>query len=534
MALLAYFPGEPSPGRTPRGTHRPKRLAQFSPHTMQQRNQGGRSQLLRYFRNPMGKQPMRLPTYPGLDRTAVLSYQAPLTLTVPTTGTLSIGFQPQTLLPLWASVPVTHETWQVVYLAAATILNTAAKVTIPFERLQSLTAGATGSLSTAFAPATLGAVPPPAQAPIIGQDGSPIPFTYVPAGFNLYVGVALGTTATEQVEAAVEFEQWADPGDTSLPGSTPTLSTMVLTVQSGKGSGFNGAYTFAANSWIRPVTVIVNAGYPNIGVDLFVTAGTVAFEASASTWGTATVTARTAFSAYLPVICPNDFFSSPQPWADTRVVAGELQMVNVTPQLSRGGSVLAARLTPESAPSFNWNAATLSTVNPREKAFFPADKMITAHLPPNTTTPTFVDGTYDVAAASTYIDGKGSIKACPMYSLKALGPFAAMFITAPSTSTFAVTLEWHIEFRTPSSLFPIGHSVATIQDMHAAAKQLAGTHPFSISDGKGLYRTDAQQERRRRQRRQPQPTQPKEQKKKPEATQPKQAGKTKTPSPVKP
>jgi len=75
----------------------------------------GQNGLLNYFMNPIGKQPLRLPTYPGIERTSVLAYNVPTTFSQPAAGSFRVGFYPQPALPLWADVTVvgteTFGTW---------------------------------------------------------------------------------------------------------------------------------------------------------------------------------------------------------------------------------------------------------------------------------------------------------------------------------------------------------------------------------------------------------------------------------------
>lgn len=451
-------------------------------------NRSNQTRLINYFRHPMGQPPMRLPTYPGLDRTAVLSYQVPLTLTVPSTGALQIAFQPQTLLPLWATQTLSTQTWFVSYLASSTSGGTSvARVAVTMERISMSCVG--NGAGTAYRPAISGATAPLVDVPILGQDSGALPFIYVPAGANARFGAAFGTAVQSTVDVVLETEQWLEPGDVTMTTSIPRSSTIPITVNVGAGTGWSAAYTFPYNSWIRPAVLNMPTGYPTVFVGILVSAGTTTLTPDTQ-WGSFAVAAPTnSYSGLMPVVLPRDFLQAPQPWQDARIVAGELSVVNVTPQLNRGGTILAARLTPDASSVFNWTEGTLAAANPREKAFYPADRHFMAHMPPNTDTPLFHDATYDTTGAGNTTGSGAAIPCLPLYDLKTMAPYAAMLLTAAKDSTFALTVEWHLEFKTQSSLFPIGHSDVTLADMHAAARTLASLHPFSCDDGRLLFKT---------------------------------------------
>lgn len=457
--------------------------------------------LVKYFHRPMGKVPIRLPTYPGLQRTSILSFFVPTSLNITSASTVRLGFYPQPAFPLWAELPCTAETYFGSWLMTAASGGSTGVGTPGKLGGWAVGTSANTSLNVPI-PAITGGLVPPCQYLVTGVDTgcSSTPFIYVPPGFNAYsmflFGLAIGTTAAS---VGTGWEIWTAPGSTTTLGVNSTFSVanatgaMVATPLIAAAANTGGV-------WIRPTVVNASVTFGQAAVGLVITSGTATYTASASTNGSVAITATAASNSYMPLMVPADFAISTIPWSDTRIVAGELRIQNVTSMINRGGSFTAARIVPEDTPITGWTAALVTAANPRDKLFAPADMAMTTFLMPGSDISNFYDCTY-----SATVGANGTVARLPVMSLNNPQPFQAFVITVPAAQTFALQPELHMEFRNQRSLFPLGFSDVHVDAMNRAAIILAQMPPFHS----GLERPERpelpQKARARQRARGPQP-----------------------------
>jgi hypothetical protein len=220
--------------------------------------------------------------------------------------------------------------------------------------------------------------------------------------------------------------------------------------------------------------VVANSteGAPSFTVTAVVSAGTQAYSDSAVTYGNVVVTAGTVTALY-PLSYPVEFSNSTLPWYSTRVTAAAVLGTNVTQIQKKGGTVLAGRVSPNVQNPWVVSQSYVNGLHPAEKAFLPLETGIYSYCPPSTDLANFWDYTLP-----TYIGSNSSFSA-PVMRLDNDSLVNIMFITATSDAEqLAITLDWHIEFRTSSALFPIGLSAMTLESLHSAQLALASVGFF--------------------------------------------------------
>lgn len=430
----------------------------------------------------MGKPPIRLPTYPGVERTAVLSYNTPASISGTAAGYARIGFYPQAALPLWIDSSSTNQSTFVAYSVPDTT------VVSPYRNYEmtKLYSWGSGSMTgSATVPTVTGATGSLTGFPAVGKDSAtgPLPWTNVPDGCSVTLiagyGVSSGTTPYTVV---VELESWWGPGEVNAL----TSSNIDITTNVQSGSVLLSSNT-VGGLWIRPRSVNIQGSPLStlFTLGLFITAGTpVVTHTSALRFGSIAVTAGTAKALYQPAIYPSDFEVSTAPWNDTRVTAGELRVLNVTSMLNRGGTVLGARLQQE---DFNpvsgtrsvvttWTSAQVASANALDKVYEAADAPLTGfHLPPAATSEFF---DYSEAVAGT----TSLPQSLPVFRLDDRRPYMALYYVLPAAFNLAMQLEWHLEFRSSRTLFPLGFSRISTETMSTAARLLVARNPLVGGD----------------------------------------------------
>jgi hypothetical protein len=304
--------------------------------------------------------------------------------------------------------------------------------------------------------------------PYIGVDSGcgPRPFTYIPQGYTgtWAVTFASPVSGVVQVKVQITEEIWSGPGASSI-----TFGTRSVVVSSGVCGG-TASFSASTNMWVRPskVTVIALAGgtinLVSPQVHLVATAATISYTSSAGDRGVVQCTPYVV-TATMPAGPPAEFGTSALPWSSTRTTAAAALYTNVTQVLNKGGTVLAARVSPHNQNPFNVSTNYIATLHPAERAYLPLETGHYTYCPPSTDLVNFWDYSLDTSIGS---------QPAPLYRLDNDSLINIAFFTNPGvTESMAITLDWHIEFRTTSALFQVGLSALTLESFHQA--QLALT-----------------------------------------------------------
>ncbi len=305
---------------------------------------------------------------------------------------------------------------------------------------------------------------------------------FVPKGAFILVSLAKATKVV--ANGTVTIEQWRFPGDTEefVP---PTVATDLF-------------YTFAAtdtccacpvmqsdsNRWIRIKSVIVNSLTDNTAHNLSLFLGVALTGTTLPTFVVSTTNAGSwsvsntpgTFTYFLPAAVTAEWKNSVLPWAGTRLTALSALFTNTTKVLNKEGTVLWGRMNPATYDTWNAGQSIIDTLHPAEKAYLDLERGTYTYVPPSTDLADFLS--YNLEGPSTYL--------IPVYRLdNSAFVNVAVFSDPDGGTSLAVNLDWHIEFRTSSTLFQIGVSSLTLEALHAAQITLLKSgfffHNFSHS-----------------------------------------------------
>lgn len=431
--------------------------------------------------------PERFPSFPALERTAVMGFNQPATVSVPASTAVKMGLYRQAAFPFWADYTTNRAHMQVTY--ATTSVNTALATNRAFMLMEpcvvnwTINANTSGSFTgyrvgVSTAPTT----PFPFTYPIFGVDDalSQVPFVYVPPNHTVSFTFWNPVPPTNVLSVNLEVEYWTAPGDVR-PGQFS-----ISNVAGDSGSNLILAVS-AVGYWVRPKSVDINtagvigspAGFNYVTTT--VTAGAQTYTGSATTPGSISI-AATNCVGYMPIVGPSEFQNSTLPWASTRVTAAAFLGTNVSQVVNKGGTILGGRVSPNVRNSWEVDAAYLNSLHPAEKAWLPLELGLYTYAPPSTDLATFSDFTLNVYGSLTYPPN------APVFRLDNTSLVNIAYVTASGVAeTLAITVSWHLEFRTSSALFQIALSGVQLESLHQA--QLALAHAgffFENFNHKGL------------------------------------------------
>lgn len=430
--------------------------------------------------------PERFPSFPALERTAVMSFNTPTTMTVSHQNSLMVCRQ--AAYPAWGKwangFSGTQYTgiWQASTTDFGAAIITERQVTFnnPFQTMV-----ANNTSPAADRIALNGFIPFPYPQPVLGLDAglSPYPFIYVPAGANLQTIIGFNDFAINTaVSTSLEFEIWTSAGEGrrgNLNGSIPANVR----------SGLLGTSAFTDNTWIRPVMATFNV---NPGQATFSKQATVcfvvcftssnAFTGSSTDLGTLVGSGQTTTPPFFPLVYPNEFLNSPLPWRSTRTTASAVLATNVTQVLNKAGTVLSGRVNPQQYDPFNVTSNIIGGLHPAEKAFLPLEMGYYTYCAPSTDLASFTDTTVGIGLTA-------NLTLAPVYRLDNTSLVNLAFFTGVVglSETLALNIDWHIEFRTTSTLFNIAMCGLTLETFHQAQLALAQAgYFFENPEHKGI------------------------------------------------
>lgn len=421
----------------------------------------------------------RFPSFPALERTSVLRFNAPRSWTVGAgNGVRAVLFR-QPAYPLWMEESLdTCRSYQVGWQTDFMQIGvTIANVTTSLQFAQS-GAFTGGTLWPSVSGA--GMVAPPSVYPPVAldiRDGS-VPWVYIPNNSYAAVSVMPVTPIGTAYSAVVNFEQWLPGGQTSVL----TSNQIAIAIN----SGGNGTQITPAGAWIRPINVELN---PSISLQItgFRIAVSVILAGATPTLSgnivgsapTIVVPSASTKTHFVPSFAPNEYTSSMIPWESTRCTAVAALFTNTTKVLNKEGTVQWGRLNPEIVSPWAFSLSDISTLHPSEKAFMGLEKGTYAYVPPSTDQGSFWDHTLTVLTAAT----STSFSSVPVFRLDNTSLCCAAIFTDPDGGTsMAINLDWHLEFRNVSALFPIALSSMSLESFHQAQLALVESGFFFANE----------------------------------------------------
>lgn len=414
--------------------------------------------------------PMRYPSFPALERTALMGFNASIAVKL-NAGNSRYMLVRQAAYPLWGDTKASGETdtvltWGVTYSGTS---FTPATVTSQLSTMYTETVDQIGAWhqSTSYGVNNPNRLVPggnwPTTYPVLGVDRQlgEIPWVFVPNGAYTLVSVAATTFA---YTASIQLEAWSNPGQ-----SAPvTSSSLILTAPANTSAG--AAFKINGNGWYRVKGVVFSdtAGNPvnsgptyALGAALSDVIPTYTPSTSFGTWNMSSLADVKYY--FLPLTVSPEFANSPLPWMATRLNAVAALFTNTTKVLNKEGTVLWGRTNPNLVNPFNVNYTTVQNLHPAEKAFLDLEHGTYAYNPPSTDLAEF----YNYSIFANPLGGNNQV--LPVYRLDNTAFTAqAFFNDADGDTSLAINLDYHFEFRTSSTLFQIGVATTPLETLHMA------------------------------------------------------------------
>lgn len=422
---------------------------------------------------PHDHAPQRYPSFPALERTATMSFNHNSSLSIPSSTTIStkVMVARQASFPVWGSTfGGVRDCYSLAFPVEPfsdplTLADNAPAMATIGTAPSVWTVGATNSGTTAVA--MVSGTTPAYVFPVIGVDASAgtMPFLYVPAGYNFAVAVTAGEVCNSTVPLlfSIRYSYWDGPGQVRLD-----TAALEVTIAAGNRGGSSTSFSFAENQWIRLEGAELRGNgvfeTNDMQVTMGVNTGTMTYTASSSNRGSWALGSG-AVTSFTPIAYPAEFINSPLPWYSTKTTACAALFTNVTQVLNKGGTVLAGRVAPQIVNPFNASRDYIATLHPAEKNYLGLETGFYTYVPPSTDMADFWDYTLNTA---------GGAKSCPVYRLDNTSLVNLGFFTSAGViESLAVNVDWHVEFRTTSSLFQVGLSSLTLESFHQAQLALS-------------------------------------------------------------
>lgn len=413
---------------------------------------GGQSELVQTIAVPREHRPMRIPSFPALERTSVLSFTDTFTLVTdevlsPRDPGTRIAVVRDPVFPLWRAIEKTQA------ISAYRGMRIEGMV---FESRHTVVMAPDARMTVN----TLSETPPAPGMPLYVYGGREFVPCLAPNG-------------------AVQINFNSNPGASALDVDGYYLDSN-LDQQSFTASG-----ACAVNEAIFQIGFVFELPYGTIGfciesLQLTVTNnptyGTIIrYGTTTSNHGNSapllTPLAQNPLRAMLPITVATEYNSAPVVWQNTRANSVAVLFSNVSAVLQKEGVVTCARAPSEGGLTM-WNHDTWLTgftkIHPRERYFGPLEKGLYTFTLPDAVSEVYHeydDLGIDLPVYKHYLDGN---RFCHCILLRDPDHLASL----------AVTVDRHIEFKSNSVLFPYGFSSVPLEAYHQSQMALANLGVF--------------------------------------------------------
>lgn len=397
----------------------------------------------------------RLPTFPNLERTAVLAFTDTSVLSVPASGTMCLIVTRDPAFPLWQETTTTSAGAFFISGHAGFAMKASSPLDVTVQ-----------TEDNTFKTGIM------AYKPYIVKKG----VEYIPLGARtkdsgMRLGFEIKFAAGAATSGFIEFELEMLTGN----GEVESLS-------------FSNAVTMAAG---LPVSLAMEVGLDYVGARFvkvlaavshdstieWVRMGCTTTPSTSTTTGALTTPVAATVTRMWPVGAPPDYVIAPQIWQAVRSTAVAALFTNVTSVMDKEGTVTAARLALSGglgsglglSPLRPYDWAGFSAVHPRDRYFGAMEHGIYTYTLPDANSEKFVDCTMFIDnnpltstdTAVVNIDSMGYAN-CIQF---------ADFDSSKVTN-LALTLDRHIEFRTTSRLFPTDFARESLEAYHVSQMAL--------------------------------------------------------------
>jgi len=436
---------------------------------------------------PADHSPVRMPTFPALERTSQLQFKDTGTVAVTAAGTTCGFLCRDPAMPLWMTQSLfgtTATAWSWFYQAYSGATTTQANIV---ASIACADPDEVYMITSAVGPAV---------APLIRFNG--VNYFYYPSGL---LGNTTAPAGTPNFSVQITTDIASAPGRVEIDIELISIGQTVeeVTLRNGM-TGTNLTSTATSVGFSINTGALVSAG---IRLDRFVgfrltevrftatAAGSVVssicvgFSSDYSSTPSSTAVplsgpaAGNAASVLWPVFGPTDYNVSMLPWRGTRATAIGVLFSNVSTVMSKEGVVNAGRVSTEAINIFDntMYSANISTVHPKDRYFGAMENGLYTFTLPDSGSEVYRDCATNVAIVAplpaVYVSPKNIRAFC--FDLSHIG-YANLFqftdIDSANATTLAVQLDRHIEFRNTSAIFPVGFSSVQLETYHAAQMAL--------------------------------------------------------------
>ncbi len=432
--------------------------------------------------------PQRFPSFPALERTAVMGFSVPTTWSnsVASNGS-KFMLARQAVYPLWGDV-MTTSSWSYSITWEATTAGFLEHTTDFGPNVMYPTTSNVGA--TASQLGITGCNNSFVTAPVLGYDQGtgPSPWIYVPinSSLTLYVSTVGANTYATGAQATLSLQVWTAPGQ--FTSRTLNMTKNTTTTNFGESYAITKATALVTTSvstggiWVRPSTyeavqtsnTIPLAGVTGV-VSSLIAGPNMVFSNSAQ--ATMTVAGAPADPIHLPLVIAPEISTSPLPWMACRTTAASVLLTNVTQVLNKAGTFLGGRISPNVTNPFLVPRSYIANLHPAEKQQLCAEEGFYTFSPPSTDLANFWDYTC-ILGPSTPSSIETTTGLPPLYRLDNDSLVNVIFFDDSAAASFSVTVDWHIEFRTSSALWQIAVSTMPLETLHSAQLLLHGVGYF--------------------------------------------------------
>ncbi len=393
--------------------------------------------------------PFRVPTYPNVEKTALLQFRTTATVpTVTASGSMSgVLIMPSPVVPVWATRLL--NTVLVEYAASALPVPGAVAT-----YLDIVTSGAWKPYAATVGIGTLPIYTRGLPFGVIAEDR----FVYCPPDSKIFVNVTFSGVTGGSGSLVCKLLSW--DGGEYLTTSTITLNaTGTAGVYLGYLSEQNQVGVFHRIDFVE-----ASGTYSYTGTATAVTA-TMGW----MTGGTYTAPSGT-LAAMLPLSVPPQTGVSTVQFKDTRLNALSVLCTNTTKVLYKEGTVNASRqdLRQTSAQAvWRMQDDVHTSVHPSLRYFGPLEHGLYSYYPP-------------IAEQNNYRDHLFGSNAYPLLYLREIPVVQIGAFYDPDDGTnISLTADWHVEFRTTSTLFNLATCANSLDQYHLAVTAVSRCPPFT-------------------------------------------------------
>lgn len=432
---------------------------------------------------PNLNRPHRLPTFPNLERTAVLSFTDTLTQATPSGGSLYGCLTRDPAYPLWLSFDFSQTPSSMYRQGIFTNPSAPDGISMPLGEMVDVDLSINdevyrNGLFGTFG-SFIGAIPyfkrgGDAFIPFGGRCGSVTDpkFTFalelltdnVNNSISGYLQIQCLTGNLEVVDKRLTLGTFS-PGSTSGGSPAPVYSHWYHYVDIGDYIGVRVVdlkLVGTASSKLKTVAYGVTTSYSTLP----------AYDRQFPL--TVPMKPAGALVRLMPTGVPPEWNTSPLIWQSTRATATAVLLTNVTSVMEKEGTISAARLPVGNATSGtsafhpgDWTG--FAAVHPKDRYFGAMEKGLYTYSLPDANSEVFHDC---MLAADSSASTDTQFPVANLDAFAFVNCFVFSDADATRRSALAITVDRHIEFRTTSRLFPTDFSKEGLETYHGAQMAL--------------------------------------------------------------